>query len=290
LVTASPVIVVHGGAGDWPEGTEAGVIACITAAEAGLHVLSNASALDAVVTAVRVLEDAPACNAGTGAALTRDETLELDASVMDGSTLASGAVACLPPFLHPIDVARSILEDRRYHLLVGEGAAKFAVSRGFAPCDSELMIVDQRRADLKLPTVTSSAGNTVGAVALDMEGRLASATSTGGVAGTDPGRVGDVPIVGAGTYANSNASCSCTGDGEAFTRACAAFWAVENAGDDPQAASSVLLARVHDQFRGRGGLIILNKTGKIGIGHSMPFMPHAVARAEEPISARAKQS
>jgi beta-aspartyl-peptidase (threonine type) len=286
----TPLIVVHGGAGDWHEGTDGGSAACVEAAQAGAAVLAqHGSALDAAAAAVRVLEDAPACNAATGAALTRAGTLELDACLMDGATLRSGAVACLPAFQHPIDIARAVLDDGRYHLLAADGAASFAVAHGFAPADPQTMIVDARRAEIEQLRAgrdqAQRAGNTVGAVALDDAGRLAAATSTGGVAGTEPGRVGDSPIVGAGTYADETAACSCTGDGESFARACAAFWAVERAADDPQAATVLALERVQQRFAGVGGMILLDRLGQVGVARTMALMPHAIARAGEPVLA-----
>ena len=223
-----PIVVVHGGASEWYAGTGLGRAACTRAAQAGWDALAaGGSALDAVIAAVRVVEDDPACNAGTGAVLTSRGTLELDACVMDGASLASGAVTVLPPFRHPIDVARAVLEDGRYHLLAGDGAAAFARARGFEPCDPQLMITPDRQAEFE-GRGRFDRGNTVGAVALDADGHLAAATSTGGMTGTDPGRVGDAPLVGGGTYADEHAACSCTGDGEAFARACAAFWTVEH--------------------------------------------------------------
>lgn len=293
---AEPVVVVHGGAGDWQEGTEGGVQACREAAEAGREILAaGGQALDAVIAAVKVLEDAPACNAGTGAVLTSAGTLELDACVMDGATLASGAVAALPPFRHPIDVAKAVLEDGRYHLLVGEGAAKFAIEHGFTPADPQTMITGEQRAYWQRAQAAHAgtgraeapprAGNTVGAVALDSKGRLAAATSTGGLAGTHPGRVGDTPIVGGGTYANAHGACSCTGDGESFARACAAFAAVQalaaqRQGDAqaPPAIAARLLDTVRADFHGDGGMILLDRQGAVGIARTAPLMPHAVAR------------
>lgn len=289
-----PVVVVHGGAGDWREGTEEGMRACRDAAQTGCEVLAaGGPALDAVIAAVKVLEDAPACNAGTGAVLTSAGKLELDACAMDGATLASGAVAALPPFEHPIDVARAVLQDGRYHLLVAQGAADFAVERGFTPANPEAMITaeqraywERARAQLADPhphadATPPHAGNTVGAVALDSAGHLAAATSTGGLAGTLPGRVGDSPIVGGGTYANAHGACSCTGDGESFARACAAFWAVEavahRSQSDPDAIAEQLLARVKDGFKGTGGVILIDAQGRIGVAKSAPFMPYAVA-------------
>lgn len=275
-----PIVVVHGGASEWYAGTSLGRAACKRAAQAGWEALAaGGSALDAVIAAVRVVEDDPVCNAGTGAVLTSRGTLELDACVMDGASLASGAVAVLPPFRHPIDIARAVLEDGRYHLLVGDGAAAFARSRGFTPCDPELMITADRRAESE-GRARFDRGNTVGAVARDADGQLAAATSTGGIAGTDPGRVGDAPLVGGGTYADEHAACSCTGDGEAFARACAAFWTVEHVADGAQTAAQRSVARVLKRYGGYGGVILLDHNGDVGIARSASAMPHAIARAD----------
>jgi L-asparaginase / beta-aspartyl-peptidase len=275
-----PIVVVHGGAAEWYAGTSLGRAACRRAAQAGWETLSaGGSALDAVIAAVRVVEDDPACNAGTGAVLTSRGTLELDACVMDGASLASGAVAVLPPFRNPVDIARAVLEDGRYHLLAGDGAAAFARARGFTPCDPEVMITPERLAEFE-GRGRFDRGNTVGAVARDANGHLAAATSTGGIAGTDPGRVGDVPLVGGGTYADERAACSCTGDGEAFARACAAFWTVENAADGAQTAAERSVARVLKRFGGYGGLILLDNCGDVGIARSASAMPHAIARSD----------
>jgi beta-aspartyl-peptidase (threonine type) len=277
---ADPVVVVHGGASEWYAGTGPGRAACRRAAEAGWEVLAaGGGALDAVIAAVRIVEDDPACNAGTGAVLTSRGTLELDACVMDGRSLASGAVAVLPPFAHPVDIARAVLEDGRYHLLAGEGAAAFARARGFDPCDPELMITADRRAEFE-GRASFERGNTVGAVARDASGNLAAATSTGGIAGTVPGRVGDVPLVGGGTYADEHAACSCTGDGEAFARACAAFWTVEHVGRGAQEAAARSVARVLERYGGYGGLILVDKSGEVGIAKSASAMPHAIARSD----------
>ena len=275
-----PIVVVHGGASEWYAGTDLGRAACKRAAQAGGKALAaGGGALDAVIAAVRVVEDDPACNAGTGAVLTSHGTLELDACVMDGTSLASGAVAVLPPFRNPIDIARAVLEDGRYHLLVGDGAAAFARARGFTPCDPELMITPERRAE-SMGRGSFDRGNTVGAVARDANGHLAAATSTGGIAGTDPGRVGDAPLVGGGTYADERAACSCTGDGEAFARACAAFWTVENVAGGGQTAAERSVARVLERYGGYGGLILVDKAGEVGIARSASAMPHAIARSD----------
>ena len=275
-----PIVVVHGGASEWYAGTGPGRDACRRAAQAGWKTLADGGgALDAVIAAVRIVEDDPVCNAGTGAVLTSRGTLELDACVMDGRSLASGAVAVLPPFRHPIDIARAVLEDGRYHLLAGDGAAAFARARGFAPCDPELMITDDRRAEFE-GRGSFERGNTVGAVARDAHGNLTAATSTGGMTGTHPGRVGDVPIVGGGTYADEHAACSCTGDGEAFARACAAFWSVDRVAGGAQSTAERSVARVLQRYGGYGGLILLDKDGGVGIARSASAMPHAIARAD----------
>jgi len=278
----APVIAVHAGAGEWSDDADQGIAACREAVAAGLMALEGGnSGLDAVVAAVRSFEDNPKCNAGTGGVLTSTGELELDASVMDGAALRSGAVGALPPFEHPVEIARAVLEDGRYHLLTGEGAAKFAEARGFVPGDPEVMITERRRRELRQGIHTT--GNTVGAVALDTRGHLASATSTGGIAGTEPGRLGDTPIVGAGTYADHRAACSCTGHGEAFARACAAFWATEHLGNSAQETAEAAVARVRDEFGGYGGLILIDAQGQVGIARTAANMPHAIARpGQEP--------
>jgi beta-aspartyl-peptidase (threonine type) len=275
-MSPTPIIVVHAGAGEWSDDSDEGIAACAEALGTGLERLEKGdSALDAVVEAVRVFEDNPKCNAGTGGVLTATGDLELDASVMDGAALQSGAVGALPPFEHPVEVARAVLEDGRYHLLTGDGAAQFARARGFAPGSPAQMITERRKAELRQGLHTT--GNTVGAIALDSRGHLASATSTGGIAGTEPGRLGDTPIVGAGTYADHRAACSCTGHGEAFARACAAFWATEHVNDGAQETADAAVARVRDEFGGYGGLILLDARGNVGISRTAANMPHGVA-------------
>jgi L-asparaginase / beta-aspartyl-peptidase len=272
-----PALAVHAGAGEWTVGAEDALQACAKALEVGMGLLEGGgSSLDAVVEAVRALESAPVCNAGTGAVLNANGELQLDASVMDGATLQSGAVGGLPPFEHPVDVARAVLTDGRYHLLCGSGAASFALANGFEPAEPEAMITDERR--LEFDREVQVSGNTVGAVACDSLGHLASATSTGGIAGTAPGRIGDTPIVGAGTYANSVAACSCTGDGEAFARACAAFHAVDRARSGAQGAVESTIARVREQFDGYGGLILVDCEGEVAVGRTATKMPYGIAR------------
>jgi isoaspartyl peptidase/L-asparaginase-like protein (Ntn-hydrolase superfamily) len=198
---------------------------------------------------------------------------------MDGASLVSGAVAALPPFDHPIEVARAVLEDGRYQLLVAEGAARFAQGKGFPRRDPDAMITAERLAEFRGAEPVVDRGNTVGAVARDADGRLAAATSTGGIAGQLPGRVGDSPIVGAGTYADRSAACSCTGDGEAFARACAAFDAVQRASAGVEQAAHEAIARVEAEFGGAGGLILVDSAGEVGLACSAEHLPYAIARS-----------
>ena len=271
--------MVHGGAAGTAELVDDAIAACETAALIGLETLvsADATAVDAVEAAVCSLEDAPVLNAGTGGALTSEGRLELDAAIMDGTTMDAGAVAALAPFTHPISVARAVLVERGHVLYVGEGANRFALAAGFEPADTESMITAYARRRLEL-------GNTVGAVAVDATGRLAAATSTGGVPGQAPGRVGDTPIVGAGTYARDGAAaCSATGDGEAILRATLArdVVALIEQGASPELAVDGAMVRLSELGGGRGGLIVVDSDGRIGIAKNAALMSHAVARGGE---------
>jgi len=220
-----PAIVVHGGAGRLPHSAERiekmrqGAAAAVAA---GHDVLAaGGSALDAVEAAVVVLEDDPEFNAGRGAALTEYGRVELDASMMDGATRAAGAVAAVRGVRNPIRAARAVLTDGRHVLLVGQPATDFAATAGLA-FESETWFVTERErlalVRLKEGAATGARG-TVGAVARDSQGRVAAATSTGGVSGQRLGRVGDSPLIGAGTWADEAVAVSCTGHGESIIRA-----------------------------------------------------------------------
>jgi beta-aspartyl-peptidase (threonine type) len=274
-IRGRPTVVVHAGAGNWSHNLTAAVEACRRASGAGLSVLADGgAAIEAVLAAVRVLEDDPVCNAGTGGALTSDETLELDACIVDGRTGRSGAIGALPPFFHPIDVARAVMDDGRFHLLVGDGAARFAEAHGFTRAPEGSMIVHRDAV---------ASGNTVGGVALDAEGHLAAATSTGGMSGQLPGRLGDTPIVGAATLAGDHLACSYTGDGEAITRACGAFWTLLQAERGARVAAAASIQRLGEEFAGNGGLITLGADGEIGVSFNTTAMPHSAAVLGEPI-------
>ena len=228
-------IIVHGGAGAWDLTSprlESGISACYEAAAAGQAVLlAGGSALDAVETAVRILEDCPALDAGVGSYLNAAGNIEMDALIMDGRSLDLGAVAAVERVRYPISLARQVLELSEHTVLVGAGAGLFADSIGFPRCELADLIVDLelekhqelRRLDAyETKTIfhePGSMGDTVGAVAIDADGNLATATSTGGTRKKHPGRVGDSPLVGSGGYAdNQTAAVSATGHGETLMK------------------------------------------------------------------------
>ena len=226
-------VLVHGGAGGHDNDPQR-VAGCRKAADTGGKILlAGGSAVDAVQAAVRVLEDDPFFNAGTGACLTAEGRIELDASIMEGSELRAGAVCALSPFRNPVDIARAVMDDGRHLLYAGDGAADFARSAGFTPTTVEAMTVERSLRQWEASRVGALAGSvptgTVGAVARDVRGLIAAATSTGGTLGKAHGRVGDSPIVGAGTYADNLAGGgSATGLGEAILRTCLTKRAIDD--------------------------------------------------------------
>jgi beta-aspartyl-peptidase (threonine type) len=268
-----PVIIVHGGAGAVPtEGLEelrAGMRAAVDAGWARLR--AGGSSLDAVEAAVRALEDHPRFNAGRGSVLTSAGTVEMDASIMEGNQLRCGAVAAVSRVANPVSLARRVLEDGRHVLLVAEGAHAFARAQGLSECDPESLVTEARHRRW-------SGAGTVGAVALDAGGRMAAATSTGGTPGQLPGRVGDSPLIGCGTYAESTiGGVSCTGTGEAIIRSVLAYRAcvfLKDAGD-PDYAAKVAVDVLVSEGRGEGGLIVVDWRGRPGFAASTPFMPVA---------------
>lgn len=281
-----PAVIVHGGAGadpaDAPDELRAGMRTALDAAWAVLA--ASGSALDAVEAAVRALEDHPRFNAGRGAVLTLDGTVELDASIMEGDQLRCGAVAAVSRIANPVSLARRVLEDGRHVLMVGDGALAFARAHGVPECDPGELITDRQRARWAalqaraagaVPAPVGETG-TVGAVALDRRGTIAAATSTGGMAGQRPGRVGDSPLIGCGTYADSTGGAvSCTGDGEAIIRTVLARRTLDflKEADEPEYAARVAIDLLVEEGRGQGGLILLDWRGRLGYAHSTPFMP-----------------
>jgi beta-aspartyl-peptidase (threonine type) len=271
-VARVPALIVHGGAGADPTqaaGSREGVRAAVLA---GWRVLAEEGrALDAVEAAVRVLEDDPRFNAGRGSVLTAAGTVEMDASIMEGDRLECGAVASVSRVVNPITLARHVLEDRRHVLLVGEGAHAFARAVGVPECDPATLITERRRAQL-----TTRAGGTVGAVALDRHGTIAAATSTGGMVGKRPGRVGDSALIGSGTYADSTlGGVSCTGSGEAIIRVVLARRTLDylKEADDPDYAAKVAVDLLVEEGRGEGGLILVDWRGRVGWAQSTALMP-----------------
>lgn len=275
-------ILVHGGAGNVPkERIAVHVAACERAAAAGAEVLaSGGSALDAVQRAVEVLEDEPALNAGTGACLNEDGDIELDASLMDGASLRAGAVCALPPFTHPIAIARRVMDASPHVLLAGAGAARFAVANGFLPAEPASMITDLARQRLEAVRTKQAtegwAGGTVGAVARDADGHVAAATSTGGTVNKLAGRVGDAPLIGSGTYADdTKGACSTTGDGEAMIRVCLAKSAVDLATNGAGDAARRSLTTMHARTGGDGGLLVVGHDGALGWARTTKTMSWA---------------
>ncbi|HUS30105.1 MAG TPA: isoaspartyl peptidase/L-asparaginase [Kofleriaceae bacterium] len=220
---SSSAIIVHGGAGVVPDDRHAQLReGCRRAAEVGDAILvAGGSALDAVVAAVRVLEDDPEYNAGTGSALTREGRVETDASIMDGATQRVGAVAAVPDLGNAIALARAVLDANEHVILAGSAAWKFASSMHIRPAPTGTLVTERARERLAAfleGRAKETSGGTVGAVARDQRGRFAAATSTGGIVGKRTGRVGDSPIPGAGTWADTRCALSATGDGEAILR------------------------------------------------------------------------
>jgi beta-aspartyl-peptidase (threonine type) len=274
-------IAIHGGAGAVPRSALSaererhyrdGLAAALDLGYATLE--KGGSSLDAVTAAVRALEDNPSFNAGRGAALTRDGAAELDAAIMDGRQQRAGAVAAVRHVKNPIELARRVMEKSRHVLLVGAGAEEFAMEEGMALVPNAYFRTEERREQLeaersgqRVSDLVPSSQGTVGAVALDAAGDLAAATSTGGMTNKRQGRVGDSPIIGAGTYAkNGVCAVSATGHGEYFIRTVAAHSicaAMEFRGLDLREAVHGLLHGSLRQLGGTGGIIAVDRGGRI---------------------------
>src|SRR5450830_9271 len=320
-----PVIAIHGGAGTI---TRAALSAADEAAyHSALHdilaaaqtvLADGGSALDAVTTAVQMLEDWPLFNAGKGAVYTRAGTHELDAAIMDGRNLAAGAVTNVTCVRNPVLAARAVMEHSAHVLLAGAGAETFARQQGLEMVDctyfhtearhqqwlrvrgEQGMVLDHDGATLAFRESAHAASaavtpvrepidpdhkfGTVGAVALDMHGNLAAATSTGGMTNKQVGRVGDTPIVGAGCYAaNATAAVSTTGTGEIFMRTVAAYDVAARmayGGTALQQAAEQVVMDVLPRYEGRGGLIALDAQGNLALPFNTEGMYRGYARGE----------
>jgi beta-aspartyl-peptidase (threonine type) len=286
-------IVIHGGAGvinrsDMTSEREAQYRAGLEAArDAGYAVLEKGgSSLDAVTAAVRTLEDNPLFNAGIGAVLNRDGEAELDSSIMDGATLRAGAVANLKHVRNPVDLARAVMEKSPHVMIAGAGAEEFALQQGFTlvpnsyfRTEARIRQLEKTQLEEKAPKKRAALDDghgTVGAVALDHNGNLAAATSTGGMTNKLPGRIGDSPLIGAGTYAN-NASCavSATGDGEYFIRAVVAYDICALVQYKRMPLDAAAHEVIHEKIEGMhatGGVIALDKDGHIVMDFNSPGM------------------
>ncbi len=316
-----PRIIVHGGAWTIPaDRQKAHIDGCRAAVDAVWDELQRGMpALEAVRLAVNVLEADPTYDAGRGAVLNADGQIELDAAIMDGATLNFGAVAAVRSFLHPVDIARKVM-DTEFCFLVGEGAERFAREAGIAAIDPaelvverEVRLYEQLRARAGFSTHDAfrpqggmngaAAGNadvdaaahgvacngpqpdtpkgTVGAVALDAAGNIAAATSTGGTPMKRPGRVGDSPLCGAGTYAdNETGGASATGFGEGIirvlmTRSACDFLRGDGASPDNAARKAIEL--LHRRVSGHAGLIMLDRLGRYGVHCNTEHIAHAYA-------------
>jgi L-asparaginase / beta-aspartyl-peptidase len=278
-------IIVHGGAGDAADARLDGQIeGCHRAVEQAKQLLeAGASALDAVQRAVSILEDDARFNAATGGALTCDGTLELDAAIMEGTGLRAGAVCALPALQNPIALARAILDDGRHVLYCGAGAVAFARAHGFQLADPQRMITQEARDHLAHVLAAGASHNwpagTVGAVARDQQGQLAAATSTGGISGKRPGRVGDSPLLGAGTYADdAHGAASATGHGEAIMRVALCARVTSALGQptvSPGNAAYDGLEFMKRRTGSRGGIIVVDRDGRIGWARSTYSMAYA---------------
>ncbi|MEM0053728.1 MAG: isoaspartyl peptidase/L-asparaginase [Nitrososphaeria archaeon] len=295
-------VVVHGGAGVWSESEKFSAVkdTILKSLKAGASILrAGGSALDAVVESVMVLEDSGVLNAGVGSYPNLLGEIEMDAGVMDGKSLRAGAVGCIRNVKNPVLAAKLVLEKTDHVLLVGEWASRFALSMGLPALNS-----DRSKSLLKYRDLvrrfeegdTRYKSNlalykqyphlfheTVGAVALDMEGNLASATSTGGLALKLPGRVGDSPLIGAGTYADSNIAVSATGIGEYIMLLGVGVRASQYAenGLSANTVAEKIIGLLTSRFgTNSGGIIALDKNGVIGISFNTPGMARGYYSSE----------
>jgi beta-aspartyl-peptidase (threonine type) len=283
-----PSLILHGGAWDIPDAAvESCKAGCLRALQAGWSILKNGGhALDAIEAAITILEDDAAFDAGYGSHLNLDGQVECDAIVMDAATLKAGSVAGLHRIKNPIRLARRVLEDCPHMMLVADGAERFAVQAGLPLCDPADLVSPAEREAWQCCSKDSHAAKnhrgrdhgTVGAVAIDQQGRLFAGTSTGGICCKLPGRVGDSPLIGCGCYADcETGGASSTGYGEAIMRIVMAKSATDSLRDRAnstmqaaQKAVELLAAR----GKGTGGIILLDKSGNPGLAFNTPRMAY----------------
>lgn len=285
-------LIVHGGAGDvpradWPDHLQ-GVK---HAAASGWQVLlTSGSALDAVETAITLMEDTPCFDAGVGSVLNRDGIVEMDAGIMDGNGLHAGACAAVTRVRNPIRLARAILNSENT-FMVAEGAERFALSRGldFAAPQSFITPAEMERWRRFLvqppPAEEYYGGGTVGCVAVDRDGNVVAGTSTGGRDFKMPGRVGDSPLIGSGFYAdNDGGGASTTGWGEGISRLVLCKWCVDELvrGGAPDEIARAAILQLQTRVQGRGGVILADRWGRVGTWHNTRTMARAWITGEHP--------
>jgi L-asparaginase / beta-aspartyl-peptidase len=298
---SDPVLVVHGGAWAMPDDVvQAHLKGVRNALVAGWRMLERGGpALDAVEEAVVIMEDDATFDAGRGSFLNRDGKVQLDALIMDGSTLRAGGVGCVERLKNPIRAARKILSESPHVYFVAEGAEQFAAEHGVALCRNEDLVVAREverlreyqelaargsandGEDLFAPSISH---DTVGAVALDRDGNIAAATSTGGTLNKAPGRLGDSSLIGCGCYAdNLSAAASTTGWGEPIMKLVLAKWTADrvSAGNLPEWAAQEAMNYLKQRLNGHGGIIVLNAQGQFGIAHNTPRMAWACKTAKK---------
>jgi beta-aspartyl-peptidase (threonine type) len=257
---------------------------------AGWSVLERGGqALDAIEESVALMEDDDTFDAGRGSFLNRDGKVQLDALIMDGATLRAGGVGCVERLRNPVRAARKILSESPHVYFVGAGAEQFAAEHGVPLCRNEDLIIAREVERLReyqreeaghgnelfAPTISH---DTVGAVALDRQGNIAAATSTGGTLNKAPGRLGDSSLIGCGCYAdNLSAAASTTGWGEPIMKLVLAKWTADRvaAGNLPEWAAQEAMNYLKQRLNGHGGIIVLNAQGQIGIAHNTPRMAWA---------------
>jgi len=306
-----PVIVVHGGAGAWnPERSQLGMEGVKKAAKTGFEILNHgSSAVDSVMETVAVMEDAGAFNAGYGSSLNIDKRVEMEASIMDGKTLQAGAVGLLEDIKNPVRLAKLVMEKTDHVFVVGEGAEKLAemfnLERREPATELRLKYYENQRKALlegrsRLPRLANLVKNhpelftleTVGAVALDKDGNVAAATSTGGFPLKLPGRIGDSPLIGCGTYADNQAgACSATGVGEIAIRlvlsktVCDFMENGKTAEEAVELAIKIVNRRIPDAYNSMG-LIAVDAHGRIGAAHNSRNLcwTYITPETQEPIA------
>ncbi len=284
-------LIVHGGAWNIPDDTLAAHRTGVRdALDRGWALLSSGgTAIDAVEQAIRTMESDGTFDAGKGSHLNADGFVELDASIMEGRSYRCGAVAAVRRVMHPVSLARKIMEETEHILLVGEGAERFASNNGIPLCEGTELVTPREKtrwegvrgkAGFKSQTAFSDLpGDTVGAVALDRAGNICVGTSTGGTLNKYPGRVGDSPLIGCGSYAaNAVGGVSTTGWGEGMIKVVLAKTIIDHMaanGRDPQEAAGYGIDILKRKVGGRGGVIVLNHEGKPGVAFSTPRMAFA---------------